>query len=295
MLESQVSTESQTLSQAPKPATAPQPAPQVAPQVAEGHFYPFQSHHFGQVLKLKEIAKLFELKPVVFNPGCLGYELSSTAFCFFYNFGSAVFFNVDLEVQKTTLQRIKEFLGSRSDPATADEFLLEEKRRAKNTVSFDKVVVDKLSREKIELIALILAQSTALEFFEKKVDDILNRLGTQINQLGKKSRLGEKKIIGLIEQVLGTKQDLIATLCLLEKPDETWDNKTLDDLHQEGTRMFELKERFRTLDYKLKTIQENLELLSNFATNRQHLLLEATIVALIVIDIFLFCYELFLK
>lgn len=287
MLEIQTTTENQTLPQVQEAAPKPQPV--------EERFYPFQSHHFGQGLKLKEIARLFELKPVVFNPTCLAYELSPTSFCLFYNFGSAVFFNVTLEVQKTTLQRIQDFLGSKEEPVTADEFLLEEKRRAKNTVSFDKVVVDKLSREKIELIALILAQSTALEFFEKKVDDILSRLGTQIAQLGKKSRLSEKKIIALIEQVLGTKQDLIATLCLLEKPEETWDNKTLDDLHQEGTRMFELKERFRTLDYKLKTIQENLELLSNFATNRQHLLLEVTIVALIVLEVVLFSYELFLK
>ena len=92
-----------------------------------------------------------------------------------------------------------------------------------------------------------------------------------------------------------TKQNLIGTLYLLEKPEETWENKILDDLHQEATMMFELKERLRALDYKLKTIQENLELLSNFTTNRQMLILEAAIVGLFILDLILVGYEVFWK
>ena len=261
----------------------------------EAASYPFHAYHLGEALKLKEVAKLFDLKPLIFNPTCLAYEISPKSFCFFYNFGSLVFFNVGSEAQKTTLDRIKTLLSRKEDPVIGDEFLLEVIPKTKNSVTFDKVVVDKLGAEKIELMALILAQSTALDFFEKKVEEILSRLGLVLNQIGKTSRVGAKKIVGLIEQVLATKQDLIATLCLLEKPEGTWENKILDELHQEAVLMFEIKERFRTLDYKLKTIQENLELLSNFASNRQHLFLEWIIVALIVVEVVLFSYDLFLK
>ena len=261
----------------------------------EAASYPFHAYHLGEALKLKEVAKLFDLKPLIFNPTCLAYEISPRSFCFFYNFGSLIFFNVVAEAQKTTLDRIKTLLSRKEDPVIGDEFLLEVIPKTKNNVTFDKVVVDKLGAEKIELMALILAQSTALDFFEKKVEEILSRLGLVLNQIGKTSRVGAKKIVMLIEQVLATKQDLIATLCLLEKPEGTWENKILDELHQEAVLMFEIKERFRTLDYKLKTIQENLELLSNFASNRQHLFLEWIIVGLIVIEVVLFSYDLFLK
>lgn len=261
----------------PEKVTAPPKTPEV-----KSLFYPFHAYHLAEALKLKEIAKLFDLKPLVFNPMCLVYELSPEAFCLFYNFGSVVFFNVGEPAQKTTLERLQNFLAAKQDPIMADEFLLEVKPKSPNTVSFDKVVVDKLKKEKIELIALVLARSTALEFFEKKTDEML-------------SKLGGRNFIAKMGQVLTMKQELIATLGLLEKPDETWDSKTLDDLYQEAIMMFELKERFRTLDYKLKTIQENLEVLSNFASNRQHLWLEGIIVALIVIEVALFCFDLFLK
>ena len=252
------------------------------PQVREGVqpvlFYTFKAYHLAEALKLKEVAKLFELKPQILNPTRLIYELAPDSFCLFYNFGSVVFFNIDETAQKTTLER----LGS---PTTSDTFLMEVIKKAKNRVHFEKVIVDKLSREKVELISLILAQSTALEFFENRVELIWSQLGN----------IPSKKIRPFIEQAMATKQNLIGTLYLLEKPEETWENKILDDLHREATMMFELKERFRTLDYKLKTIQENLELIANFTTNRQHLILELAIVGLIVMEIGLFAYELFLK
>lgn len=281
----------------PKGEAGVNPAPEKTALPQEAPVYRFNAYHLAEALKLKEIAKLFDLKPAVLNPNRLVYELSENCYCVFYNFGSVVFFNVDTEVQKTTLERIKHFLPGNAEAVTTDEFILEVERKAKNSVSFDKVVVDKLNRDKIELVALILAQSTALEYFENRVEAILNQLGKITEDLAKvgRTRLSEKEIRQFIGEAMAAKQSLIGTLYLLEKPEETWESKVLDDLHQEATLMFELKERFRTLDYKLKTIQENLELLGDFTVNRQHLRLEWAIVALIVLEVILFGYDLFLR
>ncbi|MDO8527255.1 MAG: RMD1 family protein [Deltaproteobacteria bacterium] len=275
-----------------RPHAKPAPAP-----VREMETYPFNALHLTEALKLKDIAKLFDLKPQVLNPNRLVYELAPDCFTIFYNFGSVVFFNVDEVVQRTTLERIRNFSPGIGEPATRDTFILEVARKARNTVTFDKVVVDRLNRDKIELISLVLSQSTALEFFENKIENILTRLAVITSDLESagKTTLSEKKINQFIGQAMAAKQKLIGTLYLLEKPDETWESKVLDDLHQEATMMFELKDRFRTIDYKLKTIQENLELLANLTTNRQHLRLEWIIIALIVMEVALFGYELFLK
>lgn len=269
----------------PPPEAGKTPESKPAQQLSFPLVFRLHAYHLAEALKLKEVAKLFDLKPLQLNPTKLVYELGTDSYCLLYNFGSVVFFNVAEEVQQTTLNRLKEAVQGDAAPVTSDEFLFEVERRAKNTVTFDKVMVDKRSREKIEIIALVLAQSTALEYFEYKVEDILNRIET----------VRGKKIEQFIGMVMATKQKLIATLSLLEKPEETWENKILDDLHREATLMFELKDRFRALDYKLKMIQENLELLASLSMNRQMLILEAAIVALFVIDIFLIGYEIFLK
>ncbi|MDO8494259.1 MAG: RMD1 family protein [Deltaproteobacteria bacterium] len=261
---------------------------------AEPKVYGFSAYHLVDTLKLKEIAKIFDLPPLSLNPVSLIYSLGEDSYFCIYNFGAVVFFNVGSKSQMATLEKIRRFLPTRSDILTSDEFNLEENKKEANRVFFDRVVVNKISREKIELMALALAKSTALETFEKRIEVILASLGDLRTSLGKKmiKRLKEKRIITLMDQVMNTRQNLVATLCLLEKPDETWDSKTLDELYQEAITMFELNDRFRALDYKIKMIQDNLELLASFVTNRQHLLLEITIVALIVIEVALFVYEL---
>lgn len=244
--------------------------------------FEFFAFHLTESLKLKEIQKVFDLKPLIFQPHRLVYELSKEAYCFLYNFGGVVFFNVSSEARQSTLDRIQRAIGQSSPPLTSDEFALEENKKEGNRVFFEKMTVSRLTREKVELMALILAKSAALETSEVKIERILEQLGG----------LKKKNVIKFIREVMATKQNLIGTLALLEKPDETWDSKTLDDLYQEAVTMFELNGRFRTLDYKLKMIQENLELLANFASNRQHLLLEVTIVALIVVEVVLVLYQL---
>jgi len=59
--------------------------------------------------------------------------------------------------------------------------------------------------------------------------------------------------------------------------------------------MFEIKDRYKTLDYKLRMIQENLELIANLLQYRHANYLEWAIIILIAIEIFFSIYEHFLK
>jgi uncharacterized Rmd1/YagE family protein len=90
------------------------------------------------------------------------------------------------------------------------------------------------------------------------------------------------------------KQDIVSMMYLLDKPDEAWNDEILDQLYQDASEMFELKERYRTIDHKLRMIQENIGLLAEFLSYRRADLLEATIILLILIEVILFIYELWL-
>ena len=79
----------------------------------------------------------------------------------------------------------------------------------------------------------------------------------------------------------------MATLYLLDKPDETWNDQFLDSLYREAADMFEIRERYKTLDYKLRMIQENLELIADLLQYRNATYLEWTIIILIAAEIVL--------
>ncbi len=59
--------------------------------------------------------------------------------------------------------------------------------------------------------------------------------------------------------------------------------------------MFEIRERYRTLEYKLRIVQDTVEVLSDLTNNRRMWYLEIAIVALIAIEVVLFVYELILR
>ncbi|MBU1918528.1 MAG: RMD1 family protein [bacterium] len=256
----------------------------------------FSSYHVVKELKLKDLVKKFDERPLVFTPLVLGYQFGSTSYCFIYNFGSVVFFNLSTTQQTAIINAIQNHLDKIFDLSVMDEYFLELKPREKNKVTFNRVIVDSIDSDKVELISLVLAQSTALEFFEQKVDGLLEKVKKMTATVGLKSKsISERSILKLIKEILAIRQDIIVSLRLLEKPEAAWEKKVLDVLYEEGITMFELKERFMFLKEKLQMIQGNLEVLSNFSSTRKMIVLEVAIVGLFILDVLLVSYELFIK
>lgn len=257
--------------------------------------YFFHAYHLTETLKLKEIDRLFDMPAKTQSASKLVYQDGEDRYFFIYRFGSIIFFNVDPVRQSSIVERIRMVVGQKPEVLTSEEFVIEVRPGEKNDVGFERAVLDKLSLERIDLLALILAQSTALEYFEIKVDDLVRQTGDIGRQLKQKGKLASradniKKFIG---HCISTKQDLVASLYLLDKPDEAWNDQLLDALYRDAVDMFELKDRYKTLDYKLRMIQENLELISELLQYRNANNLEMAIIILIAVEIVLFVMQLF--
>jgi uncharacterized Rmd1/YagE family protein len=88
-----------------------------------------------------------------------------------------------------------------------------------------------------------------------------------------------------VARTLGTKNQIIAALAVLDKPLVTWEKETLDRLYRALREMLEIEDRFRSLEYKLRTIQESLELFLDLQQTRHGHQLETIVVALILLEI----------
>ncbi len=201
-----------------------------------------------------------------------------------------VFFGVDPQREQQTLSIMRQFILPKEAIVTSEEFSLE--LGEKLTIDFRKVVINKITFEKIQIISLVLAQSTALEYFETIADDLLKKSGTITDILEKQGRTGvkDKDLVKFIGFCLNTKQKIIASTYILDNPDPTWESQTLEHLYRQMIDMFEIRERYRTLEYKLRTVQDTVEILADLSSTRRTLYLESAIVGLIVIEILLFVY-----
>jgi len=257
--------------------------------------YALHAYHLTNTLKLKEVNKLFTGLATAESSTKLIFKKDSDKYFFVYRFGSIVFFNMERTDRESILEKLQAMIGQTPEMVTSDEFTIDIQPDGKTNVGFENATLKKLSLEAIDILTLVMAQSTALEFFELKMDDLLKKtddFGLTLRQKGRLvKRASEiKKFIGYCITV---KQDLVSTLYILDKPDETWNNQELDNLYHDAKEMFELTDRYKTLDYKLRMAQENLELISELLQYRNANSLEWAIIILIAVEIILFLFQLF--
>ncbi len=251
------------------------------------------AYHVTETLKLKEVDRLFEGAAHVQSATKLIFREGEDRFFFIYRFGSVVFFNVSPQRQRAVIEKLAVLIGEKPE-IISEEFTLELRSGERSAIGFEVAVLDAFSLDRIELIAFVLAQSTALEYFEIKVDELFSKTGDIGHDLRSRGRLvrREGEIKRFIGQCITNKQQLVASLYLLDKPDETWEDQVLDRLYRDAVDMFEIRDRYRTVDYKLRMIQENLELISTLLQYRHANYLEWTIIVLITVEVVLFVYEL---
>ena len=84
---------------------------------------------------------------------------------------------------------------------------------------------------------------------------------------------------------MDTKQEIISNLYIVDSPDETWENVELDKMHQELKVMMEIDIRYRALEYKIKIIQESIEVIVDLSKSKRETLLEMVIILLITFEI----------
>ena len=90
-----------------------------------------------------------------------------------------------------------------------------------------------------------------------------------------------------IGRAVGIRNEVLAVLHLLDKPDATWDDPGMDRIYDDLRKEFDLADRFSALETKLRGVQEALELVLDVARDRRLVLVDASILALIAIEVIL--------
>lgn len=256
------------------------PAPQL---------YRIKAIHIAERLRLKDVREKFSRPALDFSNYEMVVGYGHDSYMFVYNYGSVVFFNVPEDIQERELASIQEYRIPSDQGRSTDVFLLEVRQQEAPKVFFDRVVVQSLSYQIVKIVCMLLAESTALEYYEVLVENLLERTNVFAKKLQRQGRMLEstEELMKFIGLCLDTKQEIISNLYIVDSPDETWESPELDRAHQEIKTMLEVDTRYRALEYKIKIIQESLEIIVDLAKSRRETLLEMIIILLIAFEIVL--------
>jgi uncharacterized Rmd1/YagE family protein len=251
-----------------------------------GTIHQFTAIAFEENLSLRELAPAF--------PGARLdrrelYVPTDGGEIFLYPFGAVVFHNVPPERREAELAQLHRTRPGLTTQVVRESFTVREEPGARVDIVEGTLVVDQLSPGRAAVVALIVAQSAAMEYYERIVEKLFTRTDKLVEPLERRGSvpLRTRELHRFIGQAIGTRAEVITVLSLLDKPDATWDDPALDRIYDDLRAEFDLVDRYSALTQKLQGVQEALELVLDVARDRRMWLLETAIFLLIAIEVVL--------
>ena len=208
---------------------------------------------------------------------------------FIYPFGVLVFQDMPLERREAEAARLRAVRRGLTDTAAVEELKVLADQNCAPRVEAGVLTLDRLTPGRAKVVALTVGQSAAMEYYERIVDDMFARTDRLVTQLETRGTVSfrTRSLHRFIGTAIGTRNEVVSILHLLDKPDEAWDDPGMDRIYGELRAEFDLGDRYRSLELKLRSVQDSLELVLDVARDRRLVLLETIVVLLIFSEIIL--------
>ncbi|MFO0547719.1 MAG: RMD1 family protein [Polyangiaceae bacterium] len=251
-----------------------------------------RAYGFAGTFEVRGLASVFAGASIRTTKKQLVARYSETSAAIAFDFGALVFVDVSAEERARVIAAATAKLDGEEPHAPLEEtFTIDVDPSAppEGVVGFDRARVQSLGGGELEVLALLLAQSVCIDYYEEDLRAILVQIDKHVDVMRKTGRtMGTtRELARFVAQAIDTRTQIIAALDMLDKPTVTWESEPLDRMYRAMRATLELEERFQALDYKLRSIQDTLELLLDLRQTSRMLFLETTVVLLIVLEVVL--------
>jgi len=237
-----------------------------------------------------------ELKKGAISTAPLVLEAGKGAYAIVFRYGAVVLFNTNGEDAEKLLQQVKTHTQYLTQETTEETTLRVVKDYGKITENGE-IFVQNTGIPTLQVIAEVLARSVVLERFERQVTAAFEAVQPIVKSLGEgKLKYGNhKKLQQHLGSVLLDQQQMIGRMAIADKPDALWEHAELERVYAKLTDEYEIIERYEALDAKLEmlgaAIRTSIDLMQAKHSHR----LEWYVILLILVEIVLFAYEIFVK
>ena len=222
-------------------------------------------------------------------------EVDTDAVCVLFRYGAVVIFGGSALEEARLLALLRPH-------ADVDEGVLEHEQAelivrpdAPSRAADGEISVQRADIETIQLVAEGLARSVALAWHEEKLAKAIERVEPLASKLrtGRHTSQDARELLRHIGDSLVVEHRVVGRVEVREKPELLWDEPDLEKLWSRLSDEYELVERDVALERKVDLIARTAGTLLGIVDTERSLRLERWIVALIVIEIVLLLFEIF--
>lgn len=271
--------------------------------------YSFKSKSICSELNITNIAEKYGItkkvkweEPLILNGDKLqdikNYE---DKIIYIYHFGAIVFVNFHNDEIDNFINYIKcipnsiKSLNADMKYDFSEEYeMIEDETASEEDLGFDTYMVNKVESSHLNMIALVLAKSVALEPIEAQINIVIDETEPIILSLRKgKLRLNGKKLASLIGRILSFRHTTISYIGLLDKPAAAWKSQNAENFFNDLADNFELTARYDTINAKTDALLSTTEIFANLTHSKRSTILEVIVVILIFVELIILDQSIF--
>jgi len=246
-----------------------------------------EAYQIAEVIQLKKFRSEYTSSPLEANNSELFYKQDTDRYFYLFSYGVVAFagFN-DLE-KSNLLKFIRGYAEDEVKEDYREDFEILINPEAPVQTTYNAISLPELTDEGLRIVMLNVAQSVALDYYEDLGLGILadtKRLTDQLERNGK-LLISRTDLLKFIGKTLNIKNSIIDNLYIFDAPDSVWEAELLGKMDEGLKKTLDLRMRYGDVDYKLKIVQENLTLFTEFLQNRESTRLEWIIIILILIEV----------
>lgn len=213
-----------------------------------------------------------------------------------FRYGALVFFNADTMDEMKCLTGLKPLLRGAFAAPKVEEVEVAVSEEPDEGARADTIFIKDFSIERLQLIAEILSKTVVLEYYEASVARSFDSIEPIAAGLKETGRCGHeaKDLLKHIGEALLSMHRMIGRVQISEKPDVLWEHPKLERLYARLQEEYELRERHLAVDQKLELISRTAETVLDLLEHKHSNRLEWYIIILIVFEIILSLYDMFL-
>jgi required for meiotic nuclear division protein 1 len=245
----------------------------------------FNAIAFEENFSLRQLTGVFPGARITAHELYLPVEPSGGLYV--YPFGAMVTCDVPPEGREAELARLRVAQPKLTTHVVREDYSVVEEAGASSGIVEGALKVDRLTSARAGVVALIVGQSAAMEYYEGIVDQLFSRTSSLVEQLERRGSVPfrTRPLNRFIGEAILARNEVLSVLHLLDKPDATWDDPSMDRIYDDLRAEFDLADRYAAMESKLRSIQEALELVLDVARDRRLLFLEIAVVVLILAEL----------
>jgi len=198
-----------------------------------------------------------------------------------------VTYDVTPEQRDAALARLHDVRPGLTAQVVREDYTVVEDPAGPSGVHDGVLQVDRLTPGRTAVVALTVAQSAAMEYYEGLIEQLFVRTGSRVEGLELRGTVPfrTRPLHRFIGEAIATRAEVLSVLHLLDKPDATWEDPEMDRIYEDLRKEFDLTDRYAALELKLRSVQEALELLVDVARDRRLFALEVAITVMILLEL----------